>query len=80
MIASASVVYKDPVLFQNTSYGATNYQWFVSDNTGANFFLMLFLIVMFSLNTKCNLRNPLEIGMSCTMILLSIPLNLLKVY
>jgi len=37
IIASASVIYKDPVLFQNTSYGATNYQWFVSDNTGANF-------------------------------------------
>jgi hypothetical protein len=40
--------------------------------------MMLFLIVMFSLNTKCNLRNPLEISMSCTMILLSILLNLLN--
>jgi gliding motility-associated-like protein len=37
IVASASVIYKDPVLFQNTSYGATNYQWFVSDKTGANF-------------------------------------------
>ena len=37
LIASTSVIYKDPVLFQNTSYGATNHQWFVSDNTGANF-------------------------------------------
>lgn len=37
IIAAAIGVYKDPVLFQNTSYGATNYQWSVSDSTGANF-------------------------------------------
>ncbi len=37
IIASEGGIYKDPVLFQNTSYGATNYQWFVSDTTGANF-------------------------------------------
>ena len=36
MIASELGIYKDPVLFRNTSYGGDTYQWFVSDNTGAN--------------------------------------------
>lgn len=36
IIASAAGVYKDPVLFANKSYGATNYNWYVTDELGAN--------------------------------------------
>jgi gliding motility-associated-like protein len=36
IIASAAGVYKDPVTFLNKSYGATAYNWFVSDELGAN--------------------------------------------
>lgn len=36
IIASAGGVYKDPVTFINKSYGATTYNWFVSDELGAN--------------------------------------------
>jgi gliding motility-associated-like protein len=36
IIASAAGVYKDPVTFINKSYGATTYNWYVSDELGAN--------------------------------------------
>ena len=36
IIASAAGVYKEPVLFSNKSYGATNYNWYVTDELGAN--------------------------------------------
>ena len=36
IIASAAGVYKDPVHFLNKSYGATTYNWYVSDALGAN--------------------------------------------
>ena len=36
IIASASGVYQEPVLFSNKSYGATAYNWYVSDELGAN--------------------------------------------
>jgi PKD repeat protein len=36
IIASAGGVYKDPVTFINKSYGATTYNWFVSDELGTN--------------------------------------------
>jgi len=36
IIASAGGVYKDPVTFINKSYGATTYNWYVSDELGAN--------------------------------------------
>ena len=36
IIASAAGVYKDPVTFINKSYGATAYNWYVSDELGAN--------------------------------------------
>jgi gliding motility-associated-like protein len=36
IIASAAGVYKDPVSFLNKSYGATAYNWYVSDELGAN--------------------------------------------
>jgi gliding motility-associated-like protein len=36
IIASAAGVYKDPVYFLNKSYGATTYNWYVSDALGAN--------------------------------------------
>ena len=36
IIASAAGVYKDPVHFLNKSYGATTYNWYVSDELGTN--------------------------------------------
>jgi gliding motility-associated-like protein len=36
IIASAAGVYKDPVTFLNKSYGASTYNWYVSDELGAN--------------------------------------------
>ncbi len=36
IIASAGGVYKDPITFINKSYGATTYNWYVSDELGAN--------------------------------------------
>ena len=36
IIASAAGVYKDPVHFLNKSYGATTYNWYVSDALGTN--------------------------------------------
>jgi gliding motility-associated-like protein len=36
MIASAGGVYKDAVLFSNKSYGATTYDWYVTDEMGIN--------------------------------------------
>jgi|688.fasta_scaffold23376_2 gliding motility-associated-like protein len=36
VVASAAGLYKDPVTFLNKSYGATTYNWFVSDELGAN--------------------------------------------
>ena len=36
IIASAGGVYKDPVTFINKSYGASTYNWYVSDELGAN--------------------------------------------
>ena len=36
IIASAAGVYKDPVTFINKSYGATAYNWYVSDELGTN--------------------------------------------
>ena len=36
IIASEAGVYKDPVNFLNKSYGATTYNWYVSDAFGAN--------------------------------------------
>lgn len=37
IIAAATGVYKDPVLFENISYGADTYVWMVSDKFGNNF-------------------------------------------